>query len=185
MDSSSHFGKRYGNYLDVSCIFLFPFIPKYIHRLRLVATTWYMPFLSTILATHYGIPIYKITCIATQLYSINIYIYKLFTFCSMLCHVFQHNYNQAIYKFTGYSHVEACYGYQPLAPFELPITLPPSTSKHKKCEQYKSSTFVQNIPHIHAHVTRDLTTSQACYKPSRIVTTSLLSFISLTGLCYT
>jgi hypothetical protein len=37
---------------------------------------------------------------------------------------------------------EACFGYRPLAPYEIPMTLPPPTTPQQQREKYNTFTFV-------------------------------------------
>jgi hypothetical protein len=79
-------------------------------------------------------------------------------------HVIQHSYNRVVHISTGMSPFEACFGYQPLAPYELPLTLHPSDTPHQQQEQTSTLSFLQTLAHKHAQVSEALKASQQCYK---------------------
>jgi hypothetical protein len=79
-------------------------------------------------------------------------------------HVIQHSYNRVVHISTGISPFEACFGYQPLAPYELPLTLQPSGTPHQQKEQTSTLSFLQNLAHKHAQVSEALKATQQCYK---------------------
>lgn len=47
-------------------------------------------------------------------------------------HIIQHSYNRATHSSTGFSPFEVCFGFQPSAPSEMPLTITPSGSAHQQ-----------------------------------------------------
>jgi hypothetical protein len=59
---------------------------------------------------------------------------------------------------------EACFGYQPSTPYELPLTLHPSGNPHQRQEQTSTLSFLQTISSKHPQVSKALKASQQRYK---------------------
>eukprot|EP01018_Ginkgo_biloba_P033563 Gb_37359 [translate_table: standard] len=59
---------------------------------------------------------------------------------------------------------EVCYGFQPVAPFEVPLVLPSPVTTHEQIEQRKATVFVEHLHKLHTQVFEILAKSQAKYK---------------------
>ena len=75
-------------------------------------------------------------------------------------HIIQHSYNRATHSSTGFSPFEVCYGFQPLAPSELPLTLAPSGTTHQQQEQQSAQRFIHNLSQRHTQVAVALQAAQ-------------------------
>jgi hypothetical protein len=79
-------------------------------------------------------------------------------------HIIQHSYNQATHSSTGFSPFKVCFGFHPLAPSEMPLTLDPSGSSHQQQEQQSTQCFIQTIAQCHTQVVAALQATQDCAK---------------------
>ena len=60
----------------------------------------------------------------------------------------------------GFSPFEVCYGFQPLAPSKLPLTLAPSGTTHQQQEQQSAQRFIHNLSQRHTQVAAALQAAQ-------------------------
>lgn len=75
-------------------------------------------------------------------------------------HIIQHSYNRATHSSTGFSPFEVCFGFQPSAPSEMPLTITPSGSAHQQQEQKSAHHFIHSISQRQAQVTAALQAAQ-------------------------
>jgi hypothetical protein len=81
-------------------------------------------------------------------------------------YVIQYSYNRVVHISTGISPFEACFGYQPLALYELSLTLQRSDTPHQQKEQTYALSFLQTLAHKHAQDFEALKEAQQFYKAS-------------------
>ena len=74
-------------------------------------------------------------------------------------HIIHHSYNRATHSSTSFSPFEVCFGFQPLAPSEMPLTLAPSTT-HQQQEQQLAQRYIHNLSQRHTQVAVALQAAQ-------------------------